>query len=136
MSAAPEPVQVAFPYEVRGGGRTRHASEEAHVRQLIEQVLFTMPGERVNRPDFGTGVQQLVFTAPNEETVAAVQFLVEGALQRWLADVIELQAVRVAASETPDHDGVLLIEVTYRMPGRRDVLTARLGRSPGSGEGR
>ena len=87
-------------------GTTERA--DAHVRDLIEQVLFTSPGERVNRPDFGTGLTQLLF-APNSDTLAsATQLLVRGALQQWLGDVIEVQDVRIEAE-----DSTLRVTIEY-----------------------
>jgi uncharacterized protein len=68
-------------------------------RQMIEQVLFTLPGERVNRPDFGCGLQQLIFAPNSDELAAATQFLVQGALEQWLGEVIEVEAVVVEAIE-------------------------------------
>jgi phage baseplate assembly protein W len=82
--------------------------DDAHVRDLIEQVLFTAPGERVNRPDFGTGLLQLLF-APNSDTLAsATQLLVRGALQQWLGEVIQVEDVRVEAE-----DSTLRVTVEY-----------------------
>ena len=56
---------------------------------MIEQVLFTMPGERVNRPDFGSGVMQLVFAPASDEMATAAEFLVRGNLQQWLGGFLE-----------------------------------------------
>ena len=70
---------IAFPFKIDSGGRTSLATDDAHVRDLIEQLLFTSPGERVNRPDFGTVLQQLVFGPNSPEVAAATQFLVQGA---------------------------------------------------------
>jgi phage baseplate assembly protein W len=97
------------PFAIDGRGRTRQTRHDDHVRDLIFQVLFTSPGERVNRPDFGCGLRQLVF-APNSDALAtATQFLVHGALQRWLADVIVVESVEVEAVEEK-----LLVTVAYR----------------------
>jgi len=75
---------------------------------MIFQVLFTNPGERVNRPDFGCGLSQLLF-APNSDVLAtATQFMVQGSLQRWLADVIQVEQVLVASEEER-----LVVDVTY-----------------------
>jgi len=101
-------MQIGYPFRVDGGGRTAADSDPDHVRHLIEQVLFTTPGERVNRPDFGSGLMQLVFGAPNDELVAATQFLVQGSLQQWLSDLIEVEAVEVRSQE-----GRLSITVRY-----------------------
>jgi len=68
-----------FPYHVDGRGRTAETGEDDHIRDLIHQVLFTSPGERVNRPDFGCGVAQLVFQPNSDTLAAATQFLILGA---------------------------------------------------------
>jgi len=104
-------MQVAFPFRVTGAGRTASQElEDAHIREMIEQVLFTSPGERVNRPDFGSGLLSFVFAAANDETAAACQFLVQGALQQWLGDLIEVEAVEVVAEEA-----TLNVTVVYRV---------------------
>ncbi|MCC2641080.1 MAG: uncharacterized protein K0S45_1493 [Nitrospira sp.] len=92
-------VQVDFPYQFDGRGRTSGTDETGHIRDLIYQVLFTNPGERVMRPDFGSGLLQLVF-APNSDMLAATtQVLVQSALQRWLGELIVIEAVGVEAAE-------------------------------------
>lgn len=99
---------IAFPFHVDASGRTAVAGEDAHVRELIEQVLFTNPGERVNRPTFGSGLLKLIF-APNDDVLAtATQLVVHGQLQQWLSDVVLVEAVDVAAN-----DASLVITVTY-----------------------
>ncbi len=101
--------QVAFPYGVDGRGRTQEAeNDDAHVRQLIEQVLFTVPGERVNRPDFGCGLLQLVFAPNSPELAATLQVLVQGALQQWLGSLLRIEDV-VATHE----DSTLRVQVSY-----------------------
>jgi phage baseplate assembly protein W len=88
---------VAFPLQVAAHGRVAGAHYDDHVAQMIEQVLFTSPGERVNRPDFGCGVLQMVFGPDAEAQAAAAQFLVLASLQRWLGEVILVQSVTVQA---------------------------------------
>ena len=102
-------MDVAFPYGFGSSGRTASAADQdAHVRDLIEQVLLTAPGERVNRPTFGSGTGQLVF-APNSDTLAAAQQqLIQGNLQLWLSDLIAVQSVQVV-----NQDATLLITVRY-----------------------
>jgi len=97
-----------FPYHVDGRGRTAEATAADHVRDLIYQVLFTAPGERVNRPDFGCGVSQLVFMPNSDALAAATQFLVQGALTRWLDGIIAVQAVEI----TPT-DSTLTVQVSF-----------------------
>lgn len=100
---------VAFPYRVDGRGRTAEAeNDDAHVRHLIEQVLFTVPGERVNRPDFGCGLLQLVFAPNSDELAATLQVLVQGALQQWLGHLLSIEEVRAS-----HEDATLLVQVRY-----------------------
>lgn len=89
-----------FPYNVDGRGRTATAGRDAHIRDLIEQVLFTSPGERVNRPDFGCGLLALVFAPNSAELAAASQFLVQASLQQWLSDLIVVEGVSVEAMDS------------------------------------
>ncbi|MFI7407078.1 GPW/gp25 family protein [Streptomyces sp. NPDC049627] len=88
-----------FPFRIDARGRSAGTTDEDHVRDLIEQVLFTVPGERVNRPDFGSGVLQLVFAPGGQELAGAVEYSLQGALQRWLADLIQVERVEVASEE-------------------------------------
>lgn len=102
--------RLHFPYSFDGHGRSREADEATWIRGLIEQVLFTAPGERVMRPDFGSGLRELVFAPNSPELAATVQFLVQGALQQWLADLIQVEAVEVSAV-----DACLAVQVQYRI---------------------
>jgi len=89
-----------FPVGIGGTGRISVTDEDDHVRDLIQQVLFTAPGERVNRPDFGCGLLELVFEPNSSMLAAAVQLRVRGSLQRWLGDLIEVLDVRVIADDS------------------------------------
>jgi uncharacterized protein len=85
-----------YPYNFDARGRTATVADaDAYVRDLIEQVLFTVPGERVNRPTFGCGLLQLVFAPNSDQLAATTQFLVQGALQQWLGELIQVEAVEV-----------------------------------------
>jgi phage baseplate assembly protein W len=90
-------IDIDYPFHFDDKGRTATASELDHIRDMVEQVLFTAPGERVNRPDFGSGLLQLVFAPNNSELASAVQFTVQASLQQWLSDLIEVQAVESEA---------------------------------------
>lgn len=103
-------LRLNFPYGFDGRGRTRDADEQTWIRGLIEQVLFTTPGERVMRPDFGSGLRELLFAPNSHELAATTQFLVQGALQQWLADLIVVDAVTVTAVEAS-----LRVTVQYRI---------------------
>lgn len=102
--------RLHFPYSFDGHGRSREADEATWIRGLIELVLFTAPGERVMRPDFGSGLRELVFAPNSPELAATVQFLVQGALQQWLADLIQVESVEVSAV-----DARLAVQVQYRI---------------------
>ena len=117
-------MQVDHPYSVDPRGRTAATSEDEHVRDLVEQVLFTTPGERVNRPGFGSGLLQLVFAPLSDELASATQFLVQGALQQWLGDVIEVEAV-----EVDGEDSTLGVRVVYtvRRTGERRIVDLSRG---------
>ena len=91
---------LSHPFQIAGNGRTRQAGEEDWIRGLVEQVLFTAPGERVMRPDFGSGLRQMVFAPLSPETAATTQFLVQGALQQWLGDLIVVEGVEASADES------------------------------------
>lgn len=90
---------IAFPYGFDASGHTAQADPLPHIGDMIEQILFTSPGERVNRPTFGSGTSQLVF-APNSDVLAAAQQqAVQAGLQQWLSDLIRVQSVTVSAEE-------------------------------------
>jgi phage baseplate assembly protein W len=93
-------MHIDFPYHYDGRGRTATTTADDHVRDMIEQVLLTLPGERVNRPDFGSGLLQLTFAPLSDELASATQFLVRGALQQWLGDVIAVEEVEVTGAES------------------------------------
>ncbi|WP_344321114.1 GPW/gp25 family protein [Streptomyces macrosporus] len=90
---------IAFPFRVDRRGRTAHAAYDEHVRDLIEQLLFTSPGERVMRPDFGCGLLDLVFTPNSPEVASAVELSVQASLQRWLGELIEVEDLDVVSEE-------------------------------------
>lgn len=114
---------IGFPFRLDGRGCTADATREEHIRQLIEQLLFTSPGERVNRPDFGTGLQQLVFAPNSGELATATQFLVQGALQQWLGDLIQVEAVEVESQEAE-----LRITVQYAIRQQQQRQVAEFSR--------
>src|ERR1700755_2508799 len=101
-------MDIDFPYHVDGRGRTATTGRDDHVRDMIEQLLFTRPGERVNRPDFGTGIYQLIFAPNSPELAATVQFTAQAALQHWLGDVIDVRELVVSAD-----DSALSITIKY-----------------------
>ena len=99
---------VDFPYHVDGRGRTAAPGADDHLRDLVEQVLFTAPGERVMRPDFGSGLLGLVFEPGGPQLTAATQQIVQGALQRELGHLIAVQDLEVTQDE-----GTLSVSLSY-----------------------
>ena len=103
-------------------GRTALAGDDDHVRDMIEQLLFTHPGERVNRPDFGSGLLQMVFAPNSTELAAALQFTLQAALQRYLGDVIKVGSLAVTSS-----DSTLQVDLSYTVLATGEVRTTSLG---------
>jgi uncharacterized protein len=101
-------MNISFPVRFDNNGRTAATDDDHHIRDLIWQVLFTSPGERVNRPDFGCGLLQLVFEPNSDQLAITTQFLVQGSLQQWLGDLIEVNEVQVL-----NEDSKLLVTVAY-----------------------
>jgi uncharacterized protein len=99
---------VDYPFSFDNRGRTSDTTTDDHIRDLIEQLLFTSPGERVNRPTFGCGLNQLVFAPNSPELAAATQFLVQGGLQQWLGDLIVVDSVQVESV-----DATLRVTISY-----------------------
>jgi phage baseplate assembly protein W len=115
---------IDHPFRIDRRGRAAAVDENGFIRDLIEQVLFTSPGERVNRPAFGSGLMQLVF-APNSDTLAAAtQVSVQGALQQWVGDWIEVESVDVH-----HQDSTLRVEVCYLIRRTQQRQSAQFTRS-------
>jgi phage baseplate assembly protein W len=117
-------VDIDFPLHIGPAGRTATALPDDHVRQMIELVLFTDPGERVNRPDFGTGLRGLVFGPNSPELAAALKVSIQVALQRWLGDLISVDELSVTSE-----DATLLVTVGYTVTatGQHQTVTLTQG---------
>lgn len=115
---------IAFPFHADRRGRTAHATHGEHVHDLVEQLLFTSPGERVMRPDFGCGLLDLVFAPNSPELVSTLELSVQAALQRWLGDLIDVVALDIESDEN-----VVRVHLSYvvRATGtlRDDVFEGR-----------
>ncbi len=111
-------MNIDFPFHFDSRGRTAGANDDDHIREMIEQLLFTNPGERVNQPDFGSGLQRLVFGPNSPELAAALKFTLQAALQRWLGDLIELQALEVTSE---DSTLSILIQYVVRRTNQQQV---------------
>ena len=111
QSSAGTPRFLKYPYSVGGRGIPNTTGADDHLRDLILQVLFTSPGERVNLPEFGVGVQKLVFEPSGDTLRSSAQFLISTSLQRWLGDRINVEQVTV--SSNVGDENVVLIEIIY-----------------------
>jgi len=105
---------LGFPFKIDDLGRVAPSSGDDNIRAKVLQVLLTSPGERVNVPEFGCGLRDLVFDPNNDILAAATEFTVTKALQQWLGDDIIVQGVDIGSNESQ-----LTIEVAYL---RRDRL--------------
>jgi hypothetical protein len=103
-------MNIDFPFHIDNRGRTAECDDAAHVRDMLEQLLFTNAGERVNRPDFGSGLLQLIFAPNSPELAAALQFTMRAAIQQYLGDVLDLQGLDVTAD-----DAALRITIRYSL---------------------
>lgn len=101
-------MNIDFPLHFDSRGQTATADDNEHIRNMIEQFLFTNAGERVNRPDFGSGLMQLIFAPNSPELASTLQFTVQAGLQQWLGDIVEIQELEVVSKEASLH-----IELKY-----------------------
>ena len=114
------PDYLDYPFRIDGRGRAGLTGVDDHVRDMIYQVLFTSPGERVNRPDFGCGLKRLLFMPNSDALAAASQVTVQAALQRWLERVIQVEQVAVENDEAR-----LTVTVVYRRLDSGERITDR-----------
>jgi uncharacterized protein len=117
-------LNIDYPFHFDSRGRTATSDRDHHIRNLIEQFLFTNPGERVNRPDFGSGLLQLIFAPNSSELAAALQHTIQAGLQQWLGDLIQVQALDVTADEA-----ILRITIQYRVRRSGEQRTDTFSRS-------
>jgi phage baseplate assembly protein W len=101
-------MNIDYPFSLDGRGRTAQTGEDDHIRDMIEQFLFTEPGERVNRPDFGSGLLQMVFAPNSPELASALQHIIQAGLQRWMGDLITIHELEVTS-----FDAALRVDLVY-----------------------
>jgi phage baseplate assembly protein W len=104
--------RLAFPFGPAASGRSATVvyGSDAHVRQSLELLIFTMAGERVMRPDLGSPVTQMVFGAGNGPVAIALQATLQATIAQWLGQILTLHDLSVAFDE---NNAVLEITVTY-----------------------
>jgi phage baseplate assembly protein W len=117
-------MNIDFPFHFDGRGRTAATDDSDHIRDMIEELLFTSPGERVNRPDFGSGLLQMVFAPNSREIAAALQFTTQAEIQRYLGDLIDLQQLEVTVQ-----DATLNVSVRYVIRASQTAQTQSFSRS-------
>lgn len=117
-------MNIDFPFQFDARGRTAPTKDDDHIQDMIEQLLFTNPGERVNRPDFGSGLLQMMFAPNSAELASALQFTLQASLQRYLGDLIELQDLEVNAQ-----DSTLSVAVKYLVRGTQQPVSVTFPRS-------
>ncbi len=117
-------MNIDFPFHFDSRGRSASTGTDDHIRDMIEQFLFTNAGERVNRPDFGSGLLQLIFAPNSPELAATVQMTTQAGLQQWLGDLIELQELTAVSD-----DASLQVDIQYRVRRSGAVRTETFTRS-------
>ena len=117
-------MNIDYPLHFESRGRTALTGYDEHIRDMIEQFLFTNPGERVNRPDFGSGLLQMIFAPNSPELAAALQHTIQAGLQRWLGDLIEVQTLEVTSEES-----TLRVVVKYVVRRTNETQTQTFERS-------
>lgn len=110
--------RLAFPFAVTALGQSAAVpyGSDAHVRQMLELLVFTMPDERVMRPDLGSPVRQMVFAPGGGPAAIALEAALQAAIQQWLGTVLTLLDLTVTADEA---EGVLDIAITYEVRASR-----------------
>ncbi|TQV82477.1 GPW/gp25 family protein [Exilibacterium tricleocarpae] len=117
-------MNIDYPFHFDSRGRTAAAADDDHIRDMIEQFLFTNAGERVNRPDFGSGLLQLIFAPNSPELAATVQMTTQAGLQQWLGDLIEVLELIATSDEAS-----LRVEVRYRVRNSDEARSETFTRS-------
>ncbi len=117
-------INIDFPFQFDGRGRTATTDNNDQICGMIEQFLFTNSGERVNRPDFGSGLLQMVFESNSPALASTLQLTVQSGLQQWLGDLIDVQALQVTSEES-----TLRVSIRYMVRRTGEVLTGTFERS-------
>jgi len=120
-------MNIDFPFHFDSRGRTATTDDNDHIRNMIEQFLFTNASERVNRPDFGSGLLQLIFAPNSPELASTLQFTVQAGLQQWLGDVIEVRELEVTSEEA-----TIRVELKYLVRRTQEVRGTTFVRSTSS----
>lgn len=117
-------VDIAYPLRTDAAGRTATAAPEEHIRQMVEQLVLTSPGERVMRPTFGGGVGRTLWAPISDALVSTLRFQLATSLTQELGDIIEVRTVEVGLEDAAS--GVLRVTIAYLvfetgLPGQTDL---------------
>ncbi len=118
---------IDFPFHFDSRGQTAVTDDDEHIHDMIEQFLFTHTGERVNRPEFGSGILQLIFAPNSPELASTLEFTVKAGLQQWMNDLIEVQELEVSSE-----DARLKIDLVYKVLRTQEIRPASFTRSTSS----
>jgi uncharacterized protein len=108
---------LSFPLRLNDRDRIVMAGDDTDIKQAIQIIINTVPGERVMRPDFGCLIHELIFWPANEQTAAVAERYVTDALNQW-EPRIELKSVRVTPGSS--ELGELIIEISYQIKDQHD----------------
>ena len=117
-------MNIDYPFHFDARGHTAQTTDNDHIRDMIEQFLFTNPGERVNRPEFGSGLLQVIFAPNSPELAATVQATTQAGLQQWLGDVIDIVSLKARSD-----DATLQVDIQYRVKQSRELRSETFIRS-------
>ncbi len=115
---------LAYPYSLSGKGTPATTDEAGHIRDLILQILLTNPGERVNRPNFGAGLQRLLFSPMGSMFAINAEFMITQSLQQMLGDRIDVSGVSVTPG--PDFDSEATVEIVYSLKASSTPTTLQI----------
>ena len=113
-----------FPYKIADNGRTDFTDSPGNIRDMIELILFTNPGERVHRPEFGCGVGRLVFSPNSPEVASTTSYLIQSSLMQELGDLIVVMSV-----DCESVDSQLIVNVKYSLLDSEEETEERFERS-------
>jgi hypothetical protein len=116
----------AFPFRIaQASNQAAQSPYATHVDEMIRQILLTAPGERVDLPEFGCGLRQLLF-APNSDALqATAQLMVQRSLNLWLAGQINMQSVTVTPGPGGDYSQIL-VQIAYVLLETQGTQTTRI----------
>lgn len=108
---------LAYPLQIAVQGGVRLSSKEENIEESIAIILRTNLGERVNRPNFGSRLSELVFEPVNGETLLLTRLYVEESVKMW-EPRINVKEVR---AEPDLNRSAIKIEIIYQIKNTSDL---------------